>query len=116
MGDQLGWTELRGRVLQQMTYRRQAAAVYRDLLHSYPDNSRYHEALQEALQLSPAPGGGGVTPEQQDALKALYAELQAEFPRSSAAFRIPLNFLVRPVSQRAIRCSERNCHLSSHPF
>lgn len=49
MKDQLGWTELRGQVLQQMTYRRQAAAVYRELLHKYPDNSRYHEALQASL-------------------------------------------------------------------
>lgn len=52
-------------------------------------------SLQDALQLTPAPNGS-VTPEQRTALKALYAELQAEFPRSSAAFRIPLNFLVSP--------------------
>ena len=51
--DQLGWAELRGRVLQQMTYRRQAATVYRGLLHRYPDNSRYHEALQVRVK-----GGG----------------------------------------------------------
>ena len=66
----------------------------RQLLQRYPDNARYHTALQRAFRLEPA-AGGAWDADQLARLQALYAELQAQHPRSTAAFRIPLDFLVR---------------------
>ena len=66
---------------------------HRQLLRRYPDNARYHTALQRAMGLEPA-SDGGWSGDQLAALQALYDELQAEYPRSTAAFRIPLDYLV----------------------
>ncbi len=38
--------------------------------------------------------GGVWSGEQRAALQALYGELQAQYPRSTAVFRIPLDYLV----------------------
>ena len=68
----------------------------RQLLQRYPDNARYHAALRQALRLEPN-ADGAWDAGQLAGLQALYAELQAQYPRSTAAFRIPLDFLVRRV-------------------
>lgn len=65
----------------------------RQLLAINPDNYRVHEGLQRALGLS-APPGGALSGEQRAGLKALYAQLSAEYPRSAAVQRIPLDFTV----------------------
>lgn len=65
----------------------------REVLADTPDNYRYHTPLREALGL-PGDSTAALDAEQRGRLRELYAQLQAEHPRSSAAFRIPLDFEV----------------------
>ena len=70
----------------------------RQLLQRYPDNGRYHTALQRSMRLDPD-SHGIWSGEQLQALKALYSELQGQYPRSTAVFRIPLDYLVRKMPE-----------------
>ena len=65
----------------------------RELINSYPDNYKYHASLRAALGV-PADSNADLSDEQRARLSDLYAELQQSYPRSSAAFRIPLDFKV----------------------
>lgn len=58
-----------------------------------PDNHHYHDGLRAALGLPAV--GADATPQQTERLQQLYAQLAEQFPRSNAARRVPLDFLVR---------------------
>jgi len=64
------------------------------MLQFNPDNYQYHHGLRRAMKLLPD-AAGVLTDSQRQQLTKLYASLQAEYPRSSAARRIPLDFKVR---------------------
>jgi hypothetical protein len=66
----------------------------RDLLALNPDNYRMHEGLRAALGLA-APPGGELTAAQRGTLAEVYRQLAAEYPKSPAVQRIPLDFTVR---------------------
>ena len=65
----------------------------RKLLELNPNNHRYHEGLQAALQLQPD-AGGAWSSQQREALAELYAQLAQRYPRANAVRRIPLDFKV----------------------
>lgn len=66
----------------------------RRLLRRNPDNHAYHHGLR-AVKLGPATQPGQALSEGQlSDLVQLYQELRAEFPRSMAVRRLPLDFLV----------------------
>lgn len=77
----------------------------RELIEQQPDNYRYHSSLRESMAL-PVDGlsGDSVTSDEREQLRKLYAGLQTQHPKSSAAFRVPLDYEVR-VPKRT-RCSE----------
>ena len=54
---------------------------------------------------------GGWSGEQRAALQALYGELQTQYPRSTAMFRIPLDYLVCRVT-----VSSRTLHHNTAPI
>eukprot|EP00887_Chlorella_sp_A99_P007802 scaffold20.g7802.t1 len=102
--DRLGAVEQRGRLLLALGRHADAEAAYRRLLHVNIENYKYHDGLRAALALAPvAPPGGGADAGAPAAaaadaaaaarLAAAYASLQAEFPRSLACRRLPLDFL-----------------------
>ncbi len=63
------------------------------MLQFNPDNYQYHHGLRRAMKLLPD-AAGDLTNSQREQLTELYDSLQAEYPRSSAARRIPLDFKV----------------------
>lgn len=65
------------------------------MLQFNPDNYKYHHGLRRALNLTPD-ASGQLSEEQREQLSQLYDGLQAQYPRSSAARRIPLDFKVCP--------------------
>lgn len=65
----------------------------RELLAVNPDNYRHHTALRQAAGM-PDDSTAELTGEQRSRMVELYHQLQADHPRSSAAFRIPLDFEV----------------------
>ncbi|GBF95135.1 N-alpha-acetyltransferase auxiliary subunit [Raphidocelis subcapitata] len=69
----------------------EAERMYRELLATNPDNYRTHDGLRAALGLSPG-DGGALTAAQREGLRELYAGLAAQYPRSAAVARIPLDF------------------------
>jgi tetratricopeptide (TPR) repeat protein len=106
--------------------RASAATAYRAMLRDNADDLDAHRGLRCALGLLPAasasgadandndaadhggPGGGGgggahedalLTEAQRTQLRALYAGLRAEFPRSGAVGRVPLDFEVGGTAQ-----------------
>jgi len=88
--DKLGAKEMAARLLLAGGKGAEAAAAYRDLLRINPEDHKYHEGLRAAL-------GADAT----EAAAAVYAELQAEHPHSTAARRIPLDFLKGPAFESA---------------
>ena len=69
----------------------------RKLLQVNPDNYGYHEALRAALQL-PVAADAPLSDNQRSELRRVYADLLSAFPKSAAVRRIPLDFLVSPLS------------------
>ena len=67
--------------------------VCRHMLQFNPDNYKYHHGLRRALNLLPD-ASGNLSDSQREQLSQLYDGLQAQYPRSSAARRIPLDFKV----------------------
>jgi len=63
------------------------------MLQFNPDNYQYHHGLRRAMKLLPD-AAGDLTDSQREQLTELYNALQAQYPRSSAARRIPLDFKV----------------------
>ena len=61
------------------------------MLQFTPDNYKYHKGLRNALKLQPD-ADGVLTDAQREQLTQLYDGLQEQYPRSSAAKRIPLDF------------------------
>lgn len=118
--DPLGVREQRARLHLALGRPGDAEAAYRQLIAINTENYKYHAGLQAALQLpaaaatdapaaaTPAPGGA-MSGEQRQRLAGVYAELQAEHPRSVAARRMPLDFLVSLGSQGGGRQSECSC-------
>ncbi|KAL3676814.1 hypothetical protein R1sor_026762 [Riccia sorocarpa] len=90
--DKVGLKELRASLLVTLNRLGEAEEVYRYLLDMNPDNYGYYEGLQKCLGLS-LQGTDGYSPEQVDKLVELYTSLQTQYPKSSAAKRIPLDFL-----------------------
>lgn len=60
--------------------------------HNIPNLMRHSFMTSPPTVFSAA--GGSLTEDQRAALSALYGELQAQFPSSSACRRIPLDFKV----------------------
>lgn len=69
------------------------SSACRHMLQFNPDNYQYHHGLRRAMKLLPD-AAGDLTNSQREQLTELYDSLQAEYPRSSAARRIPLDFKV----------------------
>lgn len=65
----------------------------RHMLQFNPDNYKYYQGLRRALNLLPD-AAGKLSDSQREQLSQLYDGLQAQYPRSSAARRIPLDFKV----------------------
>ena len=63
------------------------------MLQFNPDNYQYHRGLRRAMKLLPD-AAGNLTDSQREQLTQLYDALQVQYPRSSAARRIPLDFKV----------------------
>lgn len=61
------------------------------MLQFTPDNYKYHKGLRSAMKLQPD-AAGALTDAQREQLTQLYNGLQEQYPRSSAAKRIPLDF------------------------
>jgi len=68
-----------------------AEAAYRALIDQNPDNYKYHEGLRAALGVA----GDASTSDaaRVAAVRGVYTELQAKYPRSNACKRILLDFL-----------------------
>ncbi|KAI8463620.1 MAG: N-terminal acetyltransferase A, auxiliary subunit [Monoraphidium minutum] len=96
--DRLGASMEEAGLMLELGSAAEAEAIYRhvggllQLLALNPDDYRVHEGLQAALGLVAPPGGGGLSGEQRDGLRALYRDLAADYPRSAAVQRIPLDF------------------------
>jgi hypothetical protein len=127
--DPLGVREQEARLLLALGRATEAEAAYRRLIATNPENYGYHAGLQAALKLPPAVAGAAagllapsangsasseagqqpqeeqqqqqLSEEQRQRLAEVYAELQQEHPRSAAARRMPLDFLVGPASNAA---------------
>jgi peptide alpha-N-acetyltransferase len=119
--DPLGVKEQQARLFLALGRQEAAEAAYRGLIAINTENYNYHAGLQAALKLptaaAAAAGNGsapaaaaangsassgseapGLSEEQRQRLTAVYVELQEQYPRSSAARRMPLDFLVGCVS------------------
>lgn len=70
------------------------SACCRELIGTNPDNTKYHDALLQAMGLI-ASAGGSWNQEERAKLSSLYHELQEAYPRSLACKRVPLDFKVR---------------------
>lgn len=68
------------------------------MLQFTPDNYKYHTGLRAAMKLLPD-AQGSLTDSQRAQLTQLYDGLQQQYPRSSAAKRVPLDFKVCVNSQ-----------------
>ena len=88
-------TPIQNSVLERNTHRTRLTAhcMCRHMLQFNPDNYKYHHGLRRALDLTPD-ADGNLTDHQRERLTQLYHGLQARYPRSSAARRIPLDFKV----------------------
>ncbi|KAL3138957.1 hypothetical protein ABBQ32_005768 [Trebouxia sp. C0010 RCD-2024] len=91
--DQLGNEETQAGILLDLGRPSQAEEIYRHMLQFNPDNYKYHQGLRRALNLLPD-AAGNLSDDQREQLSQLYDGLQAQYPRSSAARRIPLDFKV----------------------
>ncbi|KAK0621716.1 NMDA receptor-regulated protein 1-domain-containing protein [Bombardia bombarda] len=82
--DRLAAMELRARYLAQLGKNPEAAKAYRALLDRNPDHPDYYKGLVDALSISES---------DEAALKTVYDEYAAKYPRCDAARRLPLDFL-----------------------
>eukprot|EP00268_Persea_americana_P057678 TRINITY_DN691_c1_g1_i3.p1 TRINITY_DN691_c1_g1~~TRINITY_DN691_c1_g1_i3.p1 ORF type:complete len:902 (+),score=191.41 TRINITY_DN691_c1_g1_i3:143-2848(+) len=89
--DKLGYKEQQVSLLIKLGRVEEAEKIYRDLLSMIPDNYRYYEGLQKCLGLYSE--NGKYKSEEVDQLYALYQSLSKQYNWSSAAKRIPLDFL-----------------------
>ncbi|BBN20005.1 N-alpha-acetyltransferase 15/16, NatA auxiliary subunit [Marchantia polymorpha subsp. ruderalis] len=90
--DKVGLKEHRAALLVTLNRLKEAQEVYRYLLDMNPDNYSYYDGLQKCLGLSRVENGS-YSPSQLEKLVELYTSLQRQYPKSSAAKRIPLDFL-----------------------
>eukprot|EP00850_Spirogloea_muscicola_P006280 SM000029S10575 [mRNA] locus=s29:885212:893102:- [translate_table: standard] len=90
--DKLSLKERRAALLLQLRRPAEAEKVYRSLLALNSDNYRYYEGLQACLGLKPTQGGAYAA-QLLSQLTTLYSDLQKQYPHSTAAKRIPLDFL-----------------------
>ena len=82
--DRLAVMELRARYLAQLGRKEDAAKAYRALLDRNSEHPDYYKGLVDAL---------GIPADDEAALKAVYDEYAAKYPRCDAARRLPLDFL-----------------------
>ncbi|KAK9677157.1 hypothetical protein RND81_11G124400 [Saponaria officinalis] len=89
--DKLSYKEQEVSLLVKLGDVEEASKLYRLLLSMNPDNYRYYEGLQRCLGLYSETRE--YSPDEIEKLDALYQSLQQDYSRSSAAKRIPLDFL-----------------------
>ncbi|KAH7357736.1 N-terminal acetyltransferase A complex subunit nat1 [Plectosphaerella cucumerina] len=80
--DRLAIMEKRAEYLAKLDRREEAAEAYKALLHRNPEHSVYYKELEKVSGLGPA-----------ELKKQIYDEFAAQYPRSDAPRRLPLNFL-----------------------
>ena len=94
--DVLCWMETRAQLLRELDRHDESSAIYKQLLKRNPEHVGYHAGLQACVLKLPKPIEHwlehDITPEQETALKELYAELQHTYPRSTVCRRLPLDF------------------------
>jgi peptide alpha-N-acetyltransferase len=88
--DKLSYREKRAELLLKVGRKKDAAAVYRELLAINSDNHAYHKGLLAALGYNEK---GATSDAEQGKLEAEYKALEEQYPRSNAVKRIPLDFL-----------------------
>jgi peptide alpha-N-acetyltransferase len=82
--DRLAVMEMRARYLGQLGRKEEAAKAYRALLDRNSEHPDYYKGLVAALDIAEG---------DEEALKAVYDEYAAKYPRSDATKRLPLDFL-----------------------
>ena len=85
--DKLSYREKRGELLIKLGRHSEAEAVYRELLAINSDNHAYHTGFHSALGYA---ADTTMSESDQEKLHTVYADLQAQYPRSNAVKRIPL--------------------------
>ncbi|KAJ8427132.1 hypothetical protein Cgig2_033942 [Carnegiea gigantea] len=98
--DKLAYKEQEVSLLVKLNRLEEAAKLYRALLYMNPDNYRYYEGLQRCAGLYSEKGQ--YSSDEIQRLDALYQSLQQEYTWSSAAKRIPLDFLQGERFQAAV--------------
>ncbi|KAH9296041.1 hypothetical protein KI387_039629, partial [Taxus chinensis] len=98
--DKLAFKEQCAILLLKLGRSEDAESTYRSLLAANSDNYRYYEGLQNCLGLSQE--SGKYSPENVNKLSSLYMSLREQYPWSSAAKRIPLDFLVHDDFRNAV--------------
>lgn len=99
--DKLSLKEQRAALLLQLQRPAEAEKLYRLLLEINPDNYNYYKGLQACLGLQSG-AGGNYSSTKVDMLVPLYKELQRLYSKSSAAKRIPLDFLENAAFEEAV--------------
>jgi len=97
--DVLCWLEKRAQLLRELGRHDEAEPIYRQLLKRNPEHCAYHAGIQACvLKSTPVEHWLDVpcNAEAEAALKALYAELQHTFPKSTVCRRLPLDFARDP--------------------
>lgn len=89
--DKLAYKEQEVSLLVKLNRLEEAAELYTALLSLNPDNYRYYEGLQKCVGLYSEKSQ--YSSDMIERLDALYKSLQQQYTRSSAAKRIPLDFL-----------------------
>ena len=95
--DKLFHQEKRAELLLKLDRHAEAEAIYRNMLRRNPEHYGYHAGLQACVLKAKTRVEHWLEVEQlpsetENALKALYAELQHQHPRSSVTKRLPLDF------------------------
>ena len=106
--DKLFQQEKRAQLLLKLNRHAEAEPIYRNLLRRNPEHYAYHAGLQHCVLKAPPEQSPvefwsdveTVPTETENALKALYAELQHQHPRSSVSRRLPLDFARDPAHFR----------------
>ena len=86
--DIIGAKEIRAELYALLGRKEEAGNIYRELLDANPENHRYHERLIEIVRANGDSEGGDVVAK----LEAMYAGLEAKYPKSRSCKRIPLDF------------------------
>ncbi|KAJ8452025.1 hypothetical protein Cgig2_016606 [Carnegiea gigantea] len=89
--DKLAYKEQQVSLLVKLNHLEEATELYTALLSLNPDNYRYYEGLQKCVGLYSEKSQ--YSSDMIEQLDALYKSLQQQYSRSSAAKRIPLDFL-----------------------